>query len=110
MMTTIDVSHGKSRCKLFCVRPEEYKRWHRRRDGTLTSTFIPTQDATTEYLLIRINGSADLFRVRASTHGIYMHLVFRGQFADKVLQAWTIQVNGLAPENTRMTNRRRTEV
>ena len=60
-------------------------------DSTLTPAFIPTQDTPTEYLPIGINGSTDLFRIGASTHGVYMHLVFRRQFTEEVVQAWPIQ-------------------
>lgn len=58
---------------------------------TLTPAFIPTQDTTTKYSPVRINGSTDLFRIGTSTHGIYMHLIFCGQFTEEVMQAWPMQ-------------------
>jgi len=60
-------------------------------NNTLTPAFIPTQDTTTEYSSIRIDGSTDLFRIGASSHGIYVHLVFRGQFIEKVLETWPMR-------------------
>ena len=49
--------------------------YKRKQDTTLTSTFVATQDSTTEKLSIRINGLADFLGVSACAHSINMHFI-----------------------------------
>lgn len=88
IMTTILVSHGKSRCRLLRVIPAEYASARfEKSEEILTAALVPTQYPSTEEATVRVDDLAYLGGVRSSSHCINMHLVNLRYRFEKVVQS-----------------------
>lgn len=75
----------------------------------LTPAFISTEDPSSKYFTIRVNGSTNLFCIGSSTHGVYMHLILCRYISKKFMGSRSCR-NELATHDDDKVKTIRTEV